>query len=135
MKKNSNTKLFYLAFLLIFLFQSSFGQTTVQTPEEYLNFKKGERFLRHHQVISYYEYIASQYPSQVKIIKYGSTNEGRPLMVAIIASPENFGQLEEIRTNNLKSIGLMEGKPTKKQPAIAWLSVVPTRLHLRFMNY
>lgn len=124
MQKNSNTKLFYLAFLVTFLFQSSFllAQTAVQTPEEFLNFKKGDRFLRHHQVVSYYEYIASKYPSQVKIVKYGSTNEGRPLMVAIIASPENFGQLEEIRTNNLKSIGLMEGKPTKKQPAIAWLS-------------
>lgn len=100
----------------------SFAQTTIQSPEEFLNFKKGERFLRHHQVVSYYEYIARQYPNQVKMIPYGSTNEGRPLMVAVIASVENFPQLEEIRTNNLKSIGLMEGKPTKKQPAIAWLS-------------
>jgi hypothetical protein len=85
------------------------AQTTTQSPEEFLNFKKGERFLRHHQVVSYYEYIARQYPNQVKMIPYGSTNEGRPLMVVVIASTENFTQLEEIRTNNLKSIGLMEG--------------------------
>lgn len=111
----------FLIFTTIFTNNLS-AQTITQSPEEYLNFKKGERFLRHHQVISYYEYIASKYPNQVKIIPYGSTNEGRPLMVAVIASPENFMQLEEIRTNNLKSIGLMEGKPTKKQPAIAWLS-------------
>ena len=43
-------------------------------------------------------------------------------MVAIIASPENLAKIEEIRTNNLKSIGLLEGKPTSKIPAIAWLS-------------
>ena len=113
--------LIFFSFNLLFTYPLK-AQTTVQSPEEFLNFKKGERFLRHHQVVSYYEYIARQFPTQVKMIPYGSTNEGRPLMVAVIASPENFSQLEEIRTNNLKSIGLMEGKPTKKQPAIAWLS-------------
>ena len=115
---------YFSLFFVAILLQTNHltAQTTIQSPEEFLNFKKGERFLRHHQVVSYYEYIARQYPNQVKIISYGSTNEGRPLMVAVIASPENFIQLEEIRTNNLKSIGLMEGKPTKKQPAIAWLS-------------
>ncbi len=113
----------YLFFVCILLQTNHLAaQTNIQSPEEFLNFKKGERFLRHHQVVSYYEYIARQYPNQVKMIPYGSTNEGRPLMVAVVASPENFTQLEEIRTNNLKSIGLMEGKPTKKQPAIAWLS-------------
>jgi Zinc carboxypeptidase len=111
----------FFVFILLITNNSS-AQTTVQSPEEFLNFKKGERFLRHHQVVSYYEYIARQYPNQVKMIPYGSTNEGRPLMVAVVASSENFTQLDEIRTNNLKSIGLMEGKPTKKQPAIAWLS-------------
>lgn len=106
-----------------FLFSiSALAQSATKSPEEFLNFKKGERFLRHHQVVSYYEYVAQQNPNQVKLIQYGATNEGRPLMIAIIASPENFAQLEEIRTNNLKSIGLLEGKPTKKQPAIAWLS-------------
>ncbi len=111
----------FFAFLMLQTNQL-IAQTTIQSPEEFLNFKKGEQFLRHHQVVSYYEYIARQYPNQVKLIPYGSTNEGRPLIVAVVASLENFPQLEEIRTNNLKSIGLMEGKPTKKQPAIAWLS-------------
>ncbi len=114
----------FITSLVVFFFISfqTLSQATIQSPEAFLNFKKGERFLRHHQVVSYYEYIARQFPNQVKLIQYGSTNEGRPLMVAIVASPENFIQLEEIRTNNLKSIGLMEGKPTQKQPAIAWLS-------------
>jgi hypothetical protein len=119
--KQISTFLTCLTVIFALSFQT-FAQTTVQSPEEFLNFKKGERFLRHHQVVSYYEYIARQFPNQVKLIQYGSTNEGRPLMVAIVASPENFIQLEEIRTNNLKSIGLMAGTPTKKQPAIAWLS-------------
>jgi Zinc carboxypeptidase len=117
---NMKKKLLLFVFLLLTTWLSA--QTATQSPEDFFNFKKGERFLRHHQVVSYYEYITRQYPNQVKMVKYGSTNEGRPLMVVIVASPENFTQLEEIRTNNLKSIGLLEGKPTKKQPAIAWLS-------------
>ena len=112
----------FLLFAFLLLSICASAQSTLKSPEDFLNFKKGERFLRHHQVVSYYEYVAQQNPNQVKLIQYGSTNEGRPLMIAIVASPENFPQLEEIRTNNLKSIGLMDGKPTKKQPAIAWLS-------------
>lgn len=115
-------KIIVLFSLLLTIISQIEAQSITQSPEEFLNFKKGDRFLRHHQVVSYYEYIARQFPNQVKLIPYGSTNEGRPLMVAIVTSPENFSQLEEIRTNNLKSIGLMEGKPTKKQPAIGWLS-------------
>jgi hypothetical protein len=99
------------------------SQAQLQSPEEYLKFKKGDRFLRHHQVVSYYEYVAAQNPSQVKLIQYGSTNEGRPLIAAVVASAENFAALEEIRTNNLKAIGLLDGKPSaRKQPAIAWMS-------------
>ncbi len=119
---NSKMKKNLLLFAFLLLTTCLSAQNITQSPEEFLNFKKGERFLRHHQVVSYYEYAARQNPNQVKMIQYGSTNEGRPLMVVVVASPENFTQLEEIRTNNLKSIGLMEGKPTKKQPAIAWLS-------------
>ncbi|MDI9866317.1 M14 family metallopeptidase [Flectobacillus sp. DC10W] len=109
--------------LMMFLLLCFTSQAQMQSPEEFLKFKKGDRFLRHHQVVSYYEYVAAQNPSQVKLIQYGSTNEGRPLIVAVVASPENFASLEEIRTNNLKSIGLLDGKPSsRKQPAIAWMS-------------
>ena len=37
----------------------------------------------------------------VKIEKYGETNEGRELMLAYIALPENLKRLDEIRKNNL----------------------------------
>ncbi len=113
----------FINILFFCLFCSSLFAQTIQSPEEFLQFKKGQRFLRHHQVVSYYEYIAAQFPKQVKLIQYGSTNEGRPLLVAVVASAENFANLEEIRTNNLKAIGLLDGKPTdRKQPAIAWMS-------------
>lgn len=118
MQKNT-----FINFLFFLLLCGGLQAQITQSPEEFLKFKKGERFLRHHQVVSYYEYVAAQNPSQVKLIQYGATNEGRPLLAAVVASPENFAALEEIRTNNLKAIGLLDGKPTaRKQPAIAWMS-------------
>lgn len=98
----------------------SFSQT--QSPKEFLGYELGSKFSRHHQVISYFEYVARQNPKQVKLIPYGQTNEGRPLMIAVIGSEEKMTQIEDIRQNNLKSIGVLAGQATGKQPAIVWLS-------------
>jgi hypothetical protein len=108
----------------LFLSLNLFGLTaqTTKTPEEFLGYRLGTKFSFHHRIVDYVKYVAAQNPSQVKTIEYGNTFEGRPLMVAIIASPENLLKIEEIRTNNLKNIGLLEGKATAKVPAIAWLS-------------
>ncbi|MFN8356172.1 MAG: M14 family zinc carboxypeptidase [Spirosomataceae bacterium] len=95
---------------------------SVQSPSEFLGYAWGSKFAPHHQVVSYVEYIARTLPQNVKIVRYGSSYEGRPLMAAIIANEQNLKDIEEIRTNNLKSIGLLSGTPTKKQPAITWLS-------------
>jgi hypothetical protein len=108
-------------FILLYSFQNLSAQTT-KTPEEFLGYRLGTKFSFHHRIVDYVRYVAAQNPTQVKTIDYGITFEGRPLMVAVIASPENLAKIEEIRTNNLKSIGLLEGKPTGKVPAIAWLS-------------
>ena len=97
------------------------------SPEQFLGYTLGNKFTFHHQVLDYYKTVAAQNPDQVKLIQYGSTYEGRPLMVAIVASPENLSRLEDIRSNHLKSIKLATGVPVSgnsssgKTPAIAWL--------------
>ncbi len=95
----------------------------VDSPEKFLGYKIGERFTPHYRVLAYAEQVARQLPKRIKLIPYGTTYEGRQLMVVAIGSEENMGRLEEIRTNNLKRIGLMDGNPTAAaQPPIAWLS-------------
>lgn len=108
--------------LILFITYITVSAQNIQTPDEFLGYKLGSKFSFHHRILDYVKYVASQRTNQIKLVEYGSTNEGRPLMIAIVASPENFSKIEEIRTNNLKSIGLLEGKPTAKVPAIAWLS-------------
>lgn len=92
------------------------------TPESFLGYRLGERFTPHDRLVRYFEAVAAQAPDRCQLIPYGQTYEGRPLAVMAVASPENLRRLEDIRTNNLKMTGLLEGTPTAVQPAIVWLS-------------
>jgi hypothetical protein len=100
----------------------SVSQSGLQTPEAFLGYPLGSRITPHHRIVSYAEQAAGQAPAQCRLIRYGSTYEGRPLMILIVASEENMSRLEEIQTNNLKRTGLLEGNPTANLPALVWLS-------------
>ncbi|MDP5125677.1 MAG: M14 family zinc carboxypeptidase [Algoriphagus sp.] len=92
----------------------------LKTPEQFLSYKPGDRFTPHHRMVDYFEYVAAQNPN-IKLIQYGETNEKRPLILAILASPENMAQLEQIRTDNLKRTGILSGTPSTQVP-INWMS-------------
>ena len=118
-----------LLFTLCFTFfiiagfaQSSASTSNLQSPEQFLGYKLGTRFTRHADLLRYLDYLVAQAPDRMKLQSYGTTYEGRPLMLATISAPQNLNRLEEIRTNNLKSIGLLPGQATGNQPVIAWLS-------------
>jgi hypothetical protein len=100
---------------------TSFAQSTVQSPEQFLGYNLGDRFTRHHRVIEYFKHVDEALPN-VKLQQYGETYEHRPLVFAVIASPENFANLENIRTDNLKRAGMMEGAQSGSKVAIVWLS-------------
>lgn len=115
-------KRLYSVFTLLLLVNIVFAQT-LQSPEQYMGYKIGTRYTRHHKVVDYFRSVAQARPEMVKIEKYGETNEGRELIVAYIASPENLQKLESIRTNNLGLAGLTANKgATENAPAIVWLS-------------
>ncbi|RAJ05259.1 zinc carboxypeptidase [Chitinophaga skermanii] len=92
--------------------------SSVPSPAQFLGYELGARFTPHYKVLAYFEKVAATAPN-VKILQYGTTYENRPLIVAMISSPENFSKLEDIRTNNLK---LTQGSGNPQQPAIVWLS-------------
>ena len=97
---------------------------TLTSPQEFLGYRVGERFTPHHRVLAYAELIARQAPNRVRLLPYGQTYEGRQLMAVAIASEANTARLDDIRTNNLKRIGLAEGiaNAAGSSPAIAWIS-------------
>lgn len=112
-------KLFIFSLLLISAFAGA--QPALQSPAEFLGYELGDRFTRHHRVVEYFKHVDDAMPN-VKLMQYGETYEHRPLVYAIIASPENFANLEQIRTDNLKRAGAMEGTPSGNKVAIVWLS-------------
>ncbi len=92
------------------------------SPEAFLGYGMGDRFTYHHRAVDYVEHVAAQRPDAVRLIPYGSTNEGRPLLLVAITSPANMARLEEIRLNNLRRAGLAEGEPTDDGITLVWLS-------------
>lgn len=98
------------------------AQTKLLSPDEFLTHKLGERFTPHHQLVRYFEQVAAARPENVQLTQYGMTNEERPLMIAIVSSKENMARLEEIRKNNLRRTGLLDGAPGNDNTVIVWLS-------------
>jgi len=95
-------------------------QQSLLSPGQFLGYDLGDRFTPHHKVIDYFKYVAESVDN-LKLVEYGETYEHRPLVVAIITSPENFGQLETIRLDNLRRAQLEDGNITTKK-SIVWLS-------------
>lgn len=108
-------------FVLIFCF---FGyhhaQNSIQSPEEFLGYKTGTEFTRHHQVVDYFNHLAENSPN-LTYSPYGKTNERRTLSYAVVSSEENLSNIEDIRTNHLKQTGIIKGDATS-EIAIVWLS-------------
>jgi hypothetical protein len=114
-----------IAILTCFFFCSlgAFSQN-IPSPGSFLGYDLGSRFTPSARVAAYFKTVAQGAPDQVKLEQYGETYEGRPLLLAYIASPENLRRLESIRLNNLRLAGILhDGTPPDEQaPAIVWLS-------------
>jgi hypothetical protein len=113
-------KKIFLILLCLCFACASFAQT-LQSPSEFLGYKLGSQFTSHFRIVEYFRYVAAN-SKNVKLLQYGATNEGRPLMAMFIASDENIGRLEEIRQHNLSLAGLATAAPLTNTPIIVWLS-------------
>ena len=101
---------------------SIFGQQ-LKSPDQYLGYQLGEKYTPHHRIVSYFQQAAAAKPQMMKLEQYGETSEGRPLLLAYVASEGNFAKLEEIRKNNLRLAGVLTDQPADSNaPAIVWLS-------------
>ena len=105
---------------IFFIFSILFAGD-LKSPGEFLGYNLGDQFTYHHRVVSYVEHVAAS-RLNVTLQHYGKTYEQRPLLVAIVSSPENMANLDQIRRDNLKRAGMLKGKPSGKKVGIVWLS-------------
>lgn len=118
-----------LLYTLLFCFSAAFSQAP--SPEAFLGYPLGKHFTPHDKIVAYFKEVARTVPGQMKLEQYGKTYEGRPLLLAYIASPENLRRLEEIRLNNLRLAGVSDKQAAgagdrtagnENGPVIVWLS-------------
>jgi hypothetical protein len=108
------------AFILFFFVSSiTIFSQTIKSPAEFLGYEIGSRFTRHHQVVDYFKYVSNSLPN-VKLEKYGETNEHRELYVTYISSQENINNIESIRKENLSQT--VSSNSNTNDKAIVWLS-------------
>ncbi len=110
---------------LLCIYFSLPASSQLLSPEQFLGYKVGARFTPCYKVDDYFKAVASAKPFMVKVEDYGKTNEGKELMLAYIALPENLQRLEEIRKNNLRISGSLNdgvAAQTNGAPAVVWLS-------------
>jgi hypothetical protein len=108
---------------LLLPFCSAYAQTA-PSPDVFLGYPLGTHFTPHHRVVEYFKTVAAAAPDRVVVEQYGTTYEGRPLVMACIASPANLRRLESIRLNNLRLAGVLHDSvaPDEHAPVIVWLS-------------
>ncbi|MEM9362249.1 MAG: M14 family metallopeptidase [Bacteroidota bacterium] len=106
-----------LLFHIFFVFLSTYAQD-FKSPSVFLGYKLGSEFSRHHEVVDYYTYLAENASNRVKLIRYGTSNERRPLLLAYVSSSENLSNLDNIRKEHLLAT---KGKGNASK-AIVWLS-------------
>ncbi len=85
-------------------FLENFGpfNENIQSPEEFLGYEIGDQHTRHDLILAYFKYLSSV-SEKANLINYGKTHEGRSLILLSISSSENLKNLEEIKTEHLKS--------------------------------
>lgn len=100
---------------------------SVPRPSDFLGYPLGSRFTHHERVLAYLERLASTSP-RVRMWQYGTSYEGRPLVLVAISSPENLKDLENLRRQHSRLAdpeGLSFGERerlVKDTPAIVWLA-------------
>lgn len=110
----------FLPLLVVYTVSAQDGKRL--SAAQFIGYEVGTKFTRHHRVVDYFEYVANNSP-QVRLMPYGQTFEGRPLVTVAVSSKENIRQLETLRKGHLARIGLNDNEvvPDKK-PLIVWLS-------------
>ena len=115
-------KAFFVLFGICFFLSL---EAQLKSPEEFLGYKIGSRYTPHWKIVNYFNHVAANCPTAVKLEKYGETNEGRPLIMTFVSSAENMQHLDAIRVNNLRlaNLGKDKAAPVEENaPAIVWLS-------------
>ncbi len=99
---------------------------TIPTPDSILGVKHGSRLSHHAEILACFRAWAAA-SSRVRLEPYGTTHEGRELLVAVISSPRNLARLDAIQADLAELAdprglaGAEAERIVRDSPAVAWL--------------
>ena len=104
------------------------AQTRVTTPKEHLGFDAGDDYMlaNYTQLQAYFTRLA-QDSARLRVVNIGTTSEGRPMVMAIITSPENQKRLDrykEISQRLARAEGLTDAQAralAAEGKAVVWI--------------
>ncbi|HSD67210.1 MAG TPA: M14 family metallopeptidase, partial [Vicinamibacteria bacterium] len=99
----------------------------IPTLKAVVGHELGEEITSPDQIADYLEALAAAAPDRARVVEYARSEEGRPLHVLVIASPERLARLEEVK-KGLRALADPRGLPpgeadrlVKELPAVVWL--------------
>ncbi len=94
----------------------------IPTPKQFLGYEVGEMHATPYEVMAYFRELA-RHSDRFKVETYGRTYENRELMLITVTSPQNIGNIEQIRTEHLKlaNAGQSKNLKLKDMPAVVWM--------------
>ncbi|MEJ2077892.1 MAG: M14 family zinc carboxypeptidase [Acidobacteriota bacterium] len=95
----------------------------IPMPESILGHRIGHSHTRPDQIVRYFEAVAAA-SDRVIVERHGSTYEERPLLHAIVTSPENQLRLEQLREANLRlaeDSGAVSDSSLDDMPVVVWM--------------
>lgn len=112
---------------LLALLCASALAASVPTPKEHFGYVPGDdyKLAGYGEIIGYFQKLAAA-SDRIRLLEYGRSSEGRPLVVAFISSAENLARLDEYRALNRRlALGLASEEEAaelaKKGKAIVWI--------------
>ena len=107
--------------LLLCLECNSFYAQNIMSPREYFG-HYGTQHSFHHEIIEYIQYLDSN-SDMISLQKTGISNQGRPMYLVYVSTPDNINHIEEIRLTNLYNAGMVTNKPSVPiEKVIVWCS-------------
>lgn len=95
----------------------------IPKPEAVFGHRIGDSHTRPDQIVRYFEAVAAA-GNRVIVERHGSTYEARPLLHAIVTSPENQQRLEQLREANLRLAADPKAVPDASldhMPVVVWM--------------
>jgi len=94
----------------------------IPTPEEVIGMVPGEWHVRHDQLVQYMRALAEA-SDRVSLTEFGETYEDRTLLYLTITSPQNQGNIEQIRKNHvaLTDPDQSENLNTEEMPVVLYM--------------